>query len=103
MQQRQMIDVPVGTTIRSNVRAPIDGDYEFVEHIAPSDCRPGGEDAKVYRGRGELLPKCKVCDKRGIWKLIEAKFEIVKNNSPWVLKEVRGDRPDITYPSGAKK
>ena len=43
MEQRKMIDIPIGTTVRSAVRAPIDGDYEFVEHLAPSDCKPSGE------------------------------------------------------------
>jgi hypothetical protein len=105
MEQRKMIDVPVGTTVRSNVRAPIDGDYEFVEHIAPSDCSPSANDRVVYKGRGQLLPTCKGCGKRGVWKLKESKFDIPpeQNRTEYVLKEVRGDRPDVAYPSGTKK
>ena len=103
MEQRKMIDIPVGTTVRSSVRAPIDGDYEFVEHIARSSCKPSGKKAKIYRGRGELLPLCRACGKRGVWKLTESKFEITKDNTPFVMKNVRGDRPDVTYPSGTKK
>lgn len=105
MEQRKMIDIPVGTTVRSNVRAPIDGQYEFVEHVTPSDCSPSGDDRVVYRGRGELLPTCKLCGKRGIWKLEESRFEIPpeQNKTEYVLKEVRGDRPDVAYPSGTKR
>ena len=105
MEQRKMIDIPVGTTVRSNVRAPIDGDYEFVEHINPADCKPSGKENVVYRGRGQLLPLCPGCGKRSIWKLKESKFDIPpeKNNTEYVLREVRGDRPDLPYPSGTKK
>jgi hypothetical protein len=103
MDQRKMIDVPVGTPVRSSVRAPIDGQYEFAEHLAQTDCKPGGADATIYRGRGELLPACRVCGKRGVWKLAEAKYEVVKDNTPFVVKEVRGDRPDLAYPSGSKR
>ena len=103
MEQRKMIDVPIGTTVRSSVRAPIDGDYEFVEHLVPSDCKPSGGDTKIYRMRGELLPPCKACGKRGIWKLAESKLEIAKDNTPYVLEKVRGDRPDVSYPSGTKR
>ena len=105
MQQRKMIDIPVGSTVRSSTRAPIDGEYEFVEHITATDCSPAGEECTVYRLRGELLPPCKRCGKRGIWKLVESKFEIPpeKDNTEFVLREVRGDRPDIAYPSGMKR
>jgi hypothetical protein len=105
MEQRKMIDIPVGTTVRSNVRAPIDGDYEFAEHVKTSDCKPSAKDAVIYKGRGQLLPLCPSCGKRGIWKLKESKFDIPpdKNNTEFVLREVRGDRPDVPYPSGAKK
>ncbi len=105
MQQRKMIDIPLGTTVRSSNRAPIDGDYEFVEHIASSDCSPSAEERKLYLFRGELLPPCKRCGKRGIWKLTEYRFEIPPemDKTQFVLKEVRGDRPDVTYPSGTKR
>lgn len=102
MEQRK-VDVPVGIKVRSSARAAIDGTYEFVEHVAPSDCKPSGGDAKVYRMRGELLPPCQACGKRGIWKLAESKLEITKDNTPYVLKEIRGDRPDLAYPSGSKR
>jgi len=105
MQQRKMLDIPVGTTVRSSNRAPIDGDYEFVEHIASSTCKPSGAESSIYLLRGELLPPCKSCGKRGIWKLTGSKFEISpeKDQTPYVLKEIRGDRPDVPYPSGTKK
>ncbi len=105
MEQRKMIDIPVGTTVRSNVRAPIDGDYAFVEHVAASDCRPSAGESSVYRGRGELLPTCKLCGKRGIWKLTESRFDIPaeQNHTEFVLREVRGDRPDVSYPAGTKQ
>ena len=105
MEQRKMIDIPVGTTVRSNVRAPIDGDYEFVEHVAPSKCKPTKAERSVYRGRGELLPTCKRCGKRGVWKLTGSRFDIPpeRNNTEFVVREVRGDRPDIAYPSGTKR
>lgn len=103
MAERKMIEVPVGTAVRSSVRAPIDGEYEFEEHLTQTACKPAGADAKMYRGRGELLPPCKVCGKRGIWKLTEAKYEVVKDNTAFVLKEVRGDRPDIQFPAGSKQ
>ena len=104
MQQKNL-DIPVGTTVRSSSRVPIDGDYEFVEHIAPSDCSPSAEERKLYLLRGELVPMCKRCGKRGIWKLTESKFDIPpeRDQTPFVLKEVRGDRPDLPYPSGAKR
>jgi len=105
MEQRKMIDVPVGTAVRSSNRAPIDGDYELVEHIAPSDCSPSGDERVAYFGRGELLPPCKRCGKRGVWKLKETKFMITpeQDQTEYVLKEVRGDRPDVSYPSGMKR
>jgi hypothetical protein len=103
MEQRHMIDVPVGTAVRTAVRAPIDGEYEFAEHVASSDCK--GPGATVYLFRGQLLPVCKSCGKRGVWKLKEVKFDIgpEMDKSAWVLKEVRGDRPDVPYPAGSKK
>jgi hypothetical protein len=105
MEQRKMIDIPLGTTVRSSLRAPIDGVYEFGEHLVASDCKPAGEQASLYKFRGELLPPCPKCGKRGVWKLAEYKFEIPPNRdrTEWVLKTVRGDRPDVDYPSGAKK
>lgn len=105
MQQRKMIDVPLGTTVRSSSRAPIDGDYEFVEHVASSDCSPAAEERKLYLFRGELLPPCKRCGKRGIWKLTEYRFDIPpeRDNTPFVLREVRGDLPDVPWPSGSKQ
>jgi hypothetical protein len=105
MEQRHMVDIPIGTTARSSGRAPVDGDYEFVEHIAASDCKPTGDDTKIHLGRGEMIPRCKKCGKRGIWKLAEISFDIPpeKNVTDWVVKTVRGDRADVTYPAGKKK
>ena len=105
MEQRKRIDVPVGTTVRSSNRAPIDGDYEFVEHIASSDCKPSGAEEIIYIGRGELLPPCKRCGKRGIWKLKGSRFQITpeQDQTEYVLREVRGDRSDLPYPSGMKQ
>jgi hypothetical protein len=105
MEQRKMIDIPIGTTVRSSSRSPIDGVYEFVEHVASSDCKPSGADVSLYLHRGELMPFCKKCGKRGIWKLTESKFEIKpeEDHTEYALKVVRGDRPDIPYPSGTKR
>ena len=105
MEQRHMVDVPIGTTVRSFNRAPIDGDYEFVEHVTASNCKPTGASARIYVGRGQMLPRCSVCGKRAVWKLAETRFDIPpeENMTPYVVKVVRGDRPDVPYPSGAKK
>ena len=105
MQQRHMIDIPIGKTVRTADRAPIDGDYEFVEHLVATDCKPAGAEATVYLFRGELMPRCKRCGKRGIWRLADTRFEISpeRDRTAFVLKEVRGDRPDVPYPSGKKK
>jgi hypothetical protein len=105
MEQRHMINVPIGTTVRTSVRAPIDGEYEFVEHVASSACSPSGADVTAYMFRGQLLPRCGSCGKRSVWKLKEVKFDIgpEMDMSEYVLKNVRGDRPDVPYPSGAKK
>ena len=105
MQQQKKLDVPIGTTVRSAARAPIDGDYELVEHIASSDCSPSDAERKLYLMRGELLPPCKRCGKRGIWKLTEYRVEIPPemDQTPFVLKEIRGDRPDVPWPSGTKR
>ena len=105
MQQQKKLDVPIGTTVRTSSRAPIDGEYEFVEHIAPSDCSPSAEERSLYLFRGELLPSCKRCAKRGIWKLTEYRFDIPpeRDNTPFVLREVRGDLPDVPWPSGSKQ
>ncbi len=105
MEQRHMVDIPIGTTVRSANRAPIDGDYEFVEHVASSDCRPTGADTKIHLGRGQMMPRCPKCGKRGIWKLTEISFDIPpeQNVTDWVVKTVRGDRPDQPYPAGSKK
>ena len=105
MEQRKMIDVPIGTTVKSSVRAPIDGVYEFGEHLTTSDCKPTGDQASLYKFRGELLPPCLKCGRRGVWKLTEYKFEIPpdRNKTDWVLENVRGDRADVSYPSGTKR
>jgi hypothetical protein len=105
MQQRKMIDVPIGTEVRTAIRAPIDGDYEFVQHVASSTCKPTAKDRKLYRFRGQLLPPCPRCHKRAVWKLAEYKFEIAPDidHTAFVLREVRGDRPDVAYPSGTKR
>lgn len=105
MEQRKMIDVPIGTTVKSSLRAPIDGVYEFVEHLATTDCKPAGDQASLYKFRGELLPPCQKCGKRGVWKLTEYKFDIPqdRDNTEWVVKTVRGDRADVSYPSGTKR
>ena len=105
MAEKHMYDVPLETVVKSSYRAPIDGIYEFIEHHTASDCKPSGDKAKIYLGRGELLPTCLACSKRGSWKLVDYKFDIPndKNNTPFVLREVRGDRSDVPYPSGTKK
>ena len=105
MQQRKMIDIPLGTEVRTALRAPIDGDYEFVKHIVDSSCKPAAKEKKVYRFRGELLPRCPKCSKRAVWKLVEYKFDIIpeRNKTDYVLKVVRGDRPGVPYPSGTKR
>lgn len=105
MAQRKMIDIPIGSTARSHARAPIDGDYQFVEHHQASDCKPSGADATIYIGRGQLMPTCKSCGKRGTWKLTESRFDIPEeqNKTPFALKELRGDRPDVAYPAGTKR
>lgn len=105
MAQRKMIDIPIGTTAKTHMRAPIDGDYGFVEHAQSSDCSPSGDEATVYIGRGQLMPVCKRCGKRGIWKLTESRFDIPpeQNRTAFALKELRGDRPDVPYPAGSKR
>jgi hypothetical protein len=107
MQQRKYLDIPVGTRVRTAARVPIDGDYEFVEHIATSDCSPSDAERASYLVRGDLMPRCKRCGKRGIWELKEARFDtepdIWQTQNEYVLKNVRGDRPDIPYPSGTKR
>jgi NAD-dependent SIR2 family protein deacetylase len=105
MQQRKMIDIPLGTEVRTALRAPIDGDYQFVQHITASKCKPSAKESRVYKFRGELLPPCPKCGKRAVWKLVEYKFEIPpdRNKTAYILKVVRGDRPDVAYPSGTKK
>lgn len=105
MAEKHMYDIPLGTLVRSAYRAPMDGTYEFSEHHIKSKCKPSGAKAKVYRMRGELLPSCQLCGKRGNWKLVEYKFDIPpeKNRTEYVLRVVRGDRPDVAYPSGTKK
>jgi hypothetical protein len=105
MEQRHMVDIPIGTTVRSFSRAPIDGDYEFVEHVAASTCKPTGAGTRVHLGRGQMMPRCSACGKRGIWKLTQIGFDIPpeQDKSAYVLKVVRGDRPDVPYPSGTKK
>ena len=104
MEQKKL-DVPIGTTVRSAARAPIEGDYELIEHIASSDCSPSAKERKLYLLRGEVLPPCKRCGKRGIWKLTESRFEISpeRDNTAFAVNVVRGDRPDVPWPSGAKK
>ena len=107
MQQRRHLDIPVGTRTRTAARVPIDGDYVFVEHIVSSDCRPSDAERLAYFMRGDLIPPCQRCGKRCIWELKEAKFEttpeIWQKQTDYVLKHVRGDRPDVPYPSGSKR
>jgi len=107
MQQHKYLDIPVGTRVRTAARVPIDGDYQFVEHIVSSDCSPSDAERTIYLMRGNLIPACKRCGKRGIWELKEAKFEsthgIWNKQNEYVLRVVRGDRPDLSYPSGTKQ
>jgi hypothetical protein len=107
MQERKYLDIPVGTRTRTAARVPIDGEYEFVEHVVSSDCSPSDAERTMYFVRGSLMPPCKRCGKRGIWELKEAKFEttsdIWQKQNEYVLKNVRGDRPDVPYPSGSQR
>ncbi len=107
MEQHKYLNIPVGTRFRTAERVPIDGDYQFVEHIVSSDCSPLDAERTIYFMRGDLIPPCKHCGKRGIWELKEAKFEttpdIWQKQNEYVLKYVRGDRPDLPYPGGAKR
>ncbi len=107
MQQGKYLNIPVGTRVRTAARVPIDGDYQFAEHIVSSDCSPSDAERTIYLMRGELMPPCRRCGKRAIWELKEAKFEttpdIWKTQNEYVLKNVRGDRPDVPYPSGSKQ
>ena len=104
MEQHKYLDIPVGTRFRTASRVPADGYYHFVEHIAPSDCAPSDEERSMYFMRGELIPSCKRCGKRAVWELKEHKFEttreIWQTQNDYVLKNVRGDRPDVPYPGG---
>ncbi len=107
MQPRKYLDIPVGTRVRTAARVPIDGHYQLVEHIVSSDCSPSETERQAYLMRGELVPPCKLCSKRAIWELKEAKFETTRDiwqkQNEFVLKDVRGDRPDVPYPGGTKR
>lgn len=107
MQKRVYLDIPVGTKLRTAARVPIDGDYQFVEHIVTSDCSPTDAERTLYLMRGGLIPPCQRCSKRAVWELKEAKLEttgeVWQKQNEYVLKNVRGDRPDVPYPSGSKK
>ncbi|MBM3156504.1 MAG: hypothetical protein FJ004_04380 [Chloroflexi bacterium] len=107
MEQRKRIDIPVGTEVRSSSRVPIDGYYEFFEHCVSSDCSPSTDERVTYLMRGELVPRCKRCGKRGKWKLKDARFEttpdVWRKQTDYVLANVRGDRPDLPLPRGAKR
>lgn len=105
MTEARRLLVDIGTTCRTSARAPIDGDYGFVEHVKPSDCTPSPAERQIYLYRGDLLPFCKRCGKRAMWKLTDTRFEITPemDKSEWVLKTVRGDRPDVPYPAGSKR
>ena len=104
MPQR-MLDIEIGTTVRSATRAPVDGTYEFVEHVEPTDCTPPADQRTVYRLRGELMPKSPGCDKRCLWKLTEINFDIPPemDHTEYAIKVIRGDNPDVAYPAGEKK
>ncbi len=101
----RMLDVQTGTTVRSAGRAPVDGTYEFVEHVESTDCTPPEDQRTVYLMRGEVLPKSPVCNKRCLWKLVDIVYEIrpEKDSTEYAIKVVRGDNPDIPYPAGEKK
>ena len=106
MKQRKMIDIPTGTRVKTSFRAPIDGDYQLVKHNRlADDCKAASGQLVVYRGRGELLPPCPVCGLRGVWELTESRFDIgaEQDKTPFVLEQVRGDRPDVAYPSGTRQ
>ena len=104
MEQRKL-DIPLGTSVRTAARAPIDGTYEFVEHVEATDCVPPEGQRSRYFLRGEILPRSPACDKRCLWKLTEIKYEIPpeKDSTEYAIKVVRGDRPDVPWPAGAKK
>jgi hypothetical protein len=107
MEKRKSLDIAVGTEVRTSSRVPVDGYYEFVEHLAATDCSPSTDERLTYLMRGELVPRCKCCGKRGIWKLKDAKFEttphIWHTQTDYVLRNVRGDCPDLPWPRGAKR
>jgi hypothetical protein len=105
MEKQKMLDVQVGTTVRSAARAPIDGTYEFVEHVESTDCTPPEGQRTVYLLRGEIMPRSPACNKRCLWNLVDISYEIRpdKDSTEYAIKVVRGDNPDIPYPAGEKK
>jgi hypothetical protein len=107
MELRRSLDIPRGTEVRASSRVPIDGYYEFVEHVVPTDCNPSTDERVIYFMRGGVVPGCKRCGKRSTWRLKEAKFETItdvwKTQTDYVLANVRGDRPDLPWPRGAKR
>jgi hypothetical protein len=107
MKERKYLDIPVGTRTRTAARVPIDGDYQLVEHVVSSDCSPSDTERQAYLMRGEVMPPCRLCGKRAIWELKEAKFETTRDiwqtQNEYVLKNVRGDRPDVPFPGGNKR
>jgi hypothetical protein len=104
MEQRTL-DIQVGITVRSAARAPIDGTFQFVEHVEPTDCTPPADQSTVYVLRGEVMPKSPVCNKRCLWKLVDISYEIrpEKDSTEYAINVVRGDNPDVPYPAGQKR
>jgi hypothetical protein len=107
MELRRSLDIPRGTEVRASSRVPIDGYYEFVEHVVTTDCNPSTDERVIYLMRGGVVPRCKRCAKRSTWRLGEAKFETIpdiwRTQTDYVLGNIRGDCPDLPWPRGAKR
>lgn len=60
----------MASTYRTGEDAPVDGIYQFVEHIEDvPHCNPTPEEERIPLDAGETFPPHRSCEKGAVWKL----------------------------------
>lgn len=59
----------IGDTFRTGEKAPVSGDYDYVQHIDSTGCTPTPAERQITLSAGETFPPHRSCNKGVIWRL----------------------------------